>query len=509
MAIGSLQNQLDEMAKIVKKKVFRNTLALFAQQIEYTYKQMFDELKSHYYKVGGVKQPTVQAKLDKDNSLEKVLENYVEEAINGLIKGHTDVQGMQINSSSAGKELTVIAFPKDDLAATLFGSSTLIAGVEKGTPYSQLSDIRTKVLNGIVAKNQRYRDLFWEGKQLKGYDADGNENKKAAGLNPATYSMGKAINLGHVTGVTFETLTAMDQTLPDSLGAGSTEPMSAGAAEDWKEVEQIYGDWREAIAEFSLGLDFEAPKFDFEKGTVIIQQDKVFLLKGEGAQVNVRKDKEQKAKGLTGAGLKKVSKALKDFYRKHNYLERSGSKSARQRVRDELLSSPKLRKLTKSAAAKKWSSNKKNDPPMRTSLIGKQTVKATRRKGQALNSTKGKARQPGALKSSGSGDSIASLAALLNQKLPQTVAKNMGPPGLENRTGRFAGSVRVTDVSRTPQGFPSVGYSYEKNPYQVFEMGRGDPRWATPDRDPRKLIDASMREIAAQLAIGRFYTRRI
>ena len=85
----------------------------------------------------------------------------------------------------------------------------------------------------------------------------------------------------------------------------------------------------------------------------------------------------------------------------------------------------------------------------------------------------------------------------------------MGPPGLENRTGRFAGSVRVTDVSRTPQGFPSVGYSYEKNPYQVFEMGRGDPRWATPDRDPRKLIDASMREIAAQLAIGRFYTRRI
>ena len=263
MAIGSLQNQLDEMAKIVKKKVFRNTLALFAQQIEYTYKQMFDELKSHYYKVGGVKQPTVQAKLDKDNSLEKVLENYVEEAINGLIKGHTDVQGMQINSSSAGKELTVIAFPKDDLAATLFGSSTLIAGVEKGTPYSQLSDIRTKVLNGIVAKNQRYRDLFWEGKQLKGYDADGNENKKAAGLNPATYSMGKAINLGHVTGVTFETLTAMDQTLPDSLGAGSTEPMSAGAAEDWKEVEQIYGEWREAIAEFSLGLDFEAPKFDF------------------------------------------------------------------------------------------------------------------------------------------------------------------------------------------------------------------------------------------------------
>ena len=108
-----------------------------------------------------------------------------------------------------------------------------------------------------------------------------------------------------------------------------------------------------------------------------------------------------------------------------------------------------------------------------------------------------------------SGTSLAPLLALLNAKLPETVARNMGPPGLENQTGRFASSVRVTDVSRTAQGFPSVGYDYQRNPYQVFEMGAGRPPWATPDRDPRKVIDASIREIATQLAIGRFYTRRI
>ena len=108
-----------------------------------------------------------------------------------------------------------------------------------------------------------------------------------------------------------------------------------------------------------------------------------------------------------------------------------------------------------------------------------------------------------------SGGGLAPLVALLNSKLPQTVARNMGPPGLENQTGRFASSVRVTDVNRTAQGHPSIGYSYQKNPYQVFEMSHGDPRWATPDRDPRKLIDASIREIATQFAIGRFYTRRI
>ena len=85
----------------------------------------------------------------------------------------------------------------------------------------------------------------------------------------------------------------------------------------------------------------------------------------------------------------------------------------------------------------------------------------------------------------------------------------MNPPALENRTGRFVDSVKLTDIVKTPQGFPSVGYTYAKNPYQVYEMGTGSAPWATPERDPRKLIDRSIREIAAQFAIGRFYTRRV
>ena len=98
---------------------------------------------------------------------------------------------------------------------------------------------------------------------------------------------------------------------------------------------------------------------------------------------------------------------------------------------------------------------------------------------------------------------------LLNAKLPRTVAENMGAPALENRTGTFASSVRVTDVNRTAKGFPSVGYTYQRNPYQVFEMGSGKAPWATTARDPRTMIDASIREIAQELAVGRFYTRRV
>lgn len=98
------------------------------------------------------------------------------------------------------------------------------------------------------------------------------------------------------------------------------------------------------------------------------------------------------------------------------------------------------------------------------------------------------------------------LIGILNQQLPQVVAKNMETPALNYQTGRFASGVKVTDIVMTPQGFPSIGYTYDKYPYQTFEPGfkQGDP-----DRDPRKLINRSIREIAAQYAIGRFYTRRV
>ena len=98
--------------------------------------------------------------------------------------------------------------------------------------------------------------------------------------------------------------------------------------------------------------------------------------------------------------------------------------------------------------------------------------------------------------------SLFQLVALINKELPDTVRKNMNSPALENRTGRFADSVKLTDAMVTPKGHPSFGYTYQREPYGVFEKG-------TPERDPRKLIDASIREIAADMALGRFYTRRM
>lgn len=105
----------------------------------------------------------------------------------------------------------------------------------------------------------------------------------------------------------------------------------------------------------------------------------------------------------------------------------------------------------------------------------------------------------------GPGSAPLALLGILNQQLPERVRRNMNSPRLVNRTGRFAGSVKITDMSVTAQGFPSIGYTYAREIYETFELGN---KQGSVDRDPRRLIDQSIREIASQFAIGRFYTRR-
>jgi hypothetical protein len=155
----------------------------------------------------------------------------------------------------------------------------------------------------------------------------------------------------------------------------------------------------------------------------------------------------------------------------------------------------------------------------------KKTIRVTSKSKRAELETKHKAKasaknkkiKAGAIKSGGSTKearirirpsnfSSIRLMGLLNRDLPRVVAKNMGSPALNYRTGRFASSVRVTDVVKTPKGFPSIGYTYDKDRYQTFEPGFEQ---GSVERDPRKLIDKSMREIAAQYAVGRFFTRRV
>ena len=103
---------------------------------------------------------------------------------------------------------------------------------------------------------------------------------------------------------------------------------------------------------------------------------------------------------------------------------------------------------------------------------------------------------------------LQALIPVINARLTDVVAGNMGSPALNYQTGRFARSVKVTDITTTRKGFPSIGYTYMKDPYQLYESPGGSPTHATPERDPRLLIGKSIREIATGLIQQRFYTRR-
>ena len=99
------------------------------------------------------------------------------------------------------------------------------------------------------------------------------------------------------------------------------------------------------------------------------------------------------------------------------------------------------------------------------------------------------------------------LASLIEDALPKVVKSNMGVPALVNRTGRFAESAEVRNVTMGPRGATVAEYTYQKNPYQTFEPGFEQ---GSTYRDPRKIIGQSIRQIAQGIMKDKFIrTRRV
>ena len=143
-------------------------------------------------------------------------------------------------------------------------------------------------------------------------------------------------------------------------------------------------------------------------------------------------------------------------------------------------------------------SNKKTRKVVNNEGKGKQTVrKGTKAKGGLAKVATG-AQQ---------GLSPISLRNLINAMLPDELLKQMGSPRLNNRTGRFRNSAKVTNVTLGNIGGVNIDYTYQLDPYQTFEPGGA--RGST-NRDPRSLIGLSIREIATEI-IGKklIKTRRV
>ena len=91
------------------------------------------------------------------------------------------------------------------------------------------------------------------------------------------------------------------------------------------------------------------------------------------------------------------------------------------------------------------------------------------------------------------------LRNLLNEALPQMVASKMTSPALQFRTGRFANSARIENLDVGPRGGIGIDYTYQRDPYETFEPGN---KQGSTQRDPRKILGASIRELATGI-LGR------
>jgi hypothetical protein len=101
--------------------------------------------------------------------------------------------------------------------------------------------------------------------------------------------------------------------------------------------------------------------------------------------------------------------------------------------------------------------------------------------------------------------SAVALKELINAALPQELLQRMHPPALQNRTGRFRNSAEVTNVNIGPRGGTQIDYTYMKMPYQTFEPGYAQ---GSVNRDPRRLIGGTIREVAQRLTGNKFITTR-
>lgn len=235
-------------------------------------------------------------------------------------------------------------------------------------------------------------------------------------------------------------------------------------------------------------------------GTVSINEDLSVNIKMEARSKN--KAGSQK---FDYTNLKKsLENAVEDFIESNEIKGLAGSKSIEENAFDvaakvvvETLTKSKSVKAVKRDYSYKGRKASKTSSSKNLGPVSHKTSNKKAKKVKKATNRRSDAEAP---------MNINMILGLLNQRINDQVAGNMQSPALNYRTGRFADSIRVTDVIKTPQGFYSAGYTYQKSPYQTFEVGYAQ---GTVDRDPRRLIDRSIREIAAEFAVGRFYTRRV
>jgi len=125
----------------------------------------------------------------------------------------------------------------------------------------------------------------------------------------------------------------------------------------------------------------------------------------------------------------------------------------------------------------------------------KKQVKVEVRKKTAIVKPSGQLSITATAPTSSSGTSLSEILTMLQSNIREQVESNMKTPRLIYRSGRFADSVKISNVTQSSKGLYTITYGYATYPYQTFEPGYEQ---GSAKRDPRSLIRLSIRELVAK-----------
>lgn len=170
------------------------------------------------------------------------------------------------------------------------------------------------------------------------------------------------------------------------------------------------------------------------------------------------------------------------------------------------LKSKKNLKVTTKLKAKALKNQKRKmriKKPRPSKAVRKQTLVDS---GTVITGTKVANRRAKGKKSPDATLELMKLKKRINRQLPSTIKQNMGRPALINRTGRFAESAEVVNLTQAPNTI-RADYTYQLRPYETFE-NTGDKQWPT-GYNPKPLIAKSIRQIAMVEVSDKFTLRRV
>lgn len=471
MAQGDLHKALQKSLDIIKKRDIRAEMAVFPHEFQVSASQVEKETLLQISNILLTRKGTVKTKTTGKLATQPVRVLYGQGA--GLSSEESQAE---LDRLSQGAELTTSQRQKVKEICREFAQNCYRYAIEAAGSNFQVDIVRgggtefTLRVNQLTKpspKNNPYE--FIREKILvpaKGTLMNRLNAELKLGIKRTGPTAERFFNVGHVQAVAEVTAGLAIQTLQSEIRNIET---TRGVANIAKELLKF-----ELASKFT---SFGNPEFtkEFEHQVAYVRpQSEV----GNATQSDYE-----------GRLLKQVEDAIKKTINENpSWAEQQSSDSLINIIAKDLLG-----RAQKRGAKVNINLTKNTKPSKTTGQVEKKvkTVKVTNKIGPLVGPAKESLTGVSSL-------NLRNLIPMLNERLPNVVRSHMGQSGrLVNRTGRFAESAEIIDIGDNAV----VTYSYMRNPYQVFEQNN--------ERDPRPLIEQSIREIAAGLIREKFAMRRV